>query len=147
MLKKAKEFCNSMLQGKQNSHQEKPRPLLILALDEAHALTDSDGPDSRSKFTEFRSALFHLSTFPFFTLLLSTAGKFHLPSPQMDLDPSARILKKQKLTLPPIPETGFDQLAFRYSEGVSLREVTTDNFMAHLGRPLFVHHFPSLSAF
>ena len=133
---KADEFCSFLSKSGNSS-----RPLVILALDEAHILTETDETNSRSKFVEFRSALFYLSHLPFFTLFLSTAGKFDLTSPQTELDPSARIIKKTRRTLPPIVETGFDQLALRCSEGASLEEVATDQFMAHLGRPLSVHHF------
>lgn len=114
-------------------------PLVVLAFDEAHNLTEV--PDNRgwSMYSELRRCLQQLLDFPIFTLFLSTAGKFHLFSPQRPKDPSSRVVLGHKRVLPPITETGFDQLALRAIENqTTLDQVVGHEWICRLGRPLYV---------
>lgn len=114
------------------------RPLVILAFDEAHVLTEFVNKRSWSIYSELRRCLVHLSTLPIFTLFLSTAGKFRLFSPKKESETSARVAQGRKLTLPPITETGFDQFAWHAEEDVTkLDDVVTDEWICRLGRPLY----------
>jgi hypothetical protein len=115
------------------------RPLIILAFDDAHGLTDT--PESRgwSLYLELRRCLSELVGLPIFTLFLSTAGKFHLFSPPRLLDYSSQIVLGANCVLPPITETGFDQFALDAKEGeITLDRVVEIDWICHLGRPLYV---------
>ncbi|KAI0257999.1 hypothetical protein BC834DRAFT_1046315 [Gloeopeniophorella convolvens] len=114
------------------------RPFLILSFDESHRLTESDKQDSWSVFSELRRALRQAADVPIFSLFLATGGKFRRFSPTLPSDPSSRISRKKYSVLPPITETGFDVLMPVACEGVvTLTEVTSLNWICHLGRPLF----------
>jgi hypothetical protein len=113
------------------------RPFVIFSFDEAHELTESRKNEDWSTYLVLRNCLTRLLRFPFFFLFLSTSGKFRNFSPETLRDPSTRIANGGSLVLPPITETGFDQLAFTAIEGrTTLEEVVTDNWISHLGRPL-----------
>jgi hypothetical protein len=115
------------------------RPLIILAFDEAHGLTET--PESRgwSLFSELRRCLSEVVGLPIFTLFLSTAGKFHLFSPPRLSDYSSRIVLGANWVLPPISETGFDQFALDAKEGeITLDRVVEIDWICRLGRPLYV---------
>ena len=117
------------------------RPLLILAFDEAHGLTDVPETRGWSLYSELRRCLSELDTVPIFSLFLSTAGKFQLFSPPRLLDYSSRITCGANWALPPITETGFDQFALDAKEGeITLDRVVDveDEWICRLGRPLYV---------
>jgi len=77
--------------------------------------------------------------FPFFFLFLSTAGNLRNFSPEVLWDPSSRVSGGGHFVLPPITETGFGQLALTvYESQTTLEEVVTDEWISHLGRPLYV---------
>ena len=57
------------------------RPLVILAFDEAHGLTEFLDDRGWTIYSELRRCLCQLLSLPMFTLFLSTAGKFRLFSP------------------------------------------------------------------
>ena len=115
------------------------RPLLILALDEAHNLTEFVGRREWSIYSELRRCLCQLLGLPFFTLFLSTGGKFRLFSPEKEWDPSSRVVRGAKRVLPPITETGFDHFAETAIEGqTTLDQVVEDKWVYSLGRPLCV---------
>ncbi len=101
------------------------RPLVILAFDEAHILTDR--------------ILRQTSDQAIFSLFLSTAGHFNLFSPDIRSDPSRRIRNFSLGPLDPITETSFDNLAYDAPEGkIELSRVVEMDWMCHLGRPLYV---------
>lgn len=113
-------------------------PLLVICFDEAHRLTDKIPGVSWTCFSELRRALRVLKPFPFFSLFLSTAGKFHLFSPDYYYDASNRIQHQILDMFPPITETNFDQFAEKVAVDGSwtLDRVASTHHMAHLGRPL-----------
>jgi hypothetical protein len=120
------------------------RPILILAFDEAHILTESVHDRNWSIYSELRRCLSQLDTLPIFTLFLSTAGKFRLFSPERPSERSKRIVQGHKRLLPPITETGFDQLALLAEEGqTTLEQVVRDEWIYRLGRPLYA--FPTFA--
>lgn len=67
------------------------RPLVILAFDEAHVLTDIPPNKPWKLFSELRRILRQISMHPIFSLFLSTAGRFNLFSPVTRSDPSLRV--------------------------------------------------------
>src|ERR1700748_3033955 len=72
--------------------QEGPRrPLVILAFDESHVLTDTPKHSEWTLFSEFRRALRVIVDLQIFSLFLSTAGRLHLFSTKRISDPSTRV--------------------------------------------------------
>lgn len=79
-----------------------------------------------------------IRTEPIFSVFLFTASKFHVFNPETLADPSRRVQEGTLNTLPPITEMSFDELAYTTKEGLTtLDEVVQDDWMAHLGRPLY----------
>jgi hypothetical protein len=139
--KELKRFVDphNVLEGKPNTHMR--RPLVTFSFDEAHELTKCKTIENWSIYIELCRSFTYLVELPFFFLFLSTSSKFRDPSLETQWDPSSRrrIANDGRLALPPITETGFDQLAFTAVEGqTTLEEVMTDCWIAHLGRPLYV---------
>lgn len=115
------------------------RTLVILAFDESHILTDTPKDTVWTLFSELRRTLRGVIDFPIFSLFLSTAGRFHLFSPEIRSDPSNRIPNFDD-PLHPISEISFDDLAFPGKEDtVTLDRVVQLDWISHLGRPLHVH--------
>jgi len=115
------------------------RPLVILAFDEAHHLTEFRDNRGWSIYSELRRCLCRLVGIPIFTLFLSTAGKFRLFSPERQWDPSSRVMLGIRRVLPPITETGFDHFAQPVIENqTTLMDVVEDEWICKLGRPLCV---------
>ncbi len=115
------------------------RPFIIFSFDEAHDLTNFKEKEYWSIYLTLRGCLTHLVAFPFFFLFLSTAGNFRHFSPETLWDSSSRVSGGTRLVLPPITETGFDQLALTARENkTTLEEVVTDKWISHLGRPLYI---------
>ncbi len=120
------------------------RPLVIFSFDEAHILTDNPPQKTRSTshwtlFSELRRILRETSDHAIFFLFLSTAGRFHLFSPEIRSDPSRRIQSSSLSTLDPITEVTFDDLAYDAPEKkIILARVVKMDWMCHLGRPLYV---------
>ena len=132
--------------GKLLDHDgERPRrPLVIFAFDEAHVLTDYPQITSTSRatnwnlFSELRRVLKQTSDHAIFYLFLSTAGRFHLFSPETSSDSSMLIQNLTLSTLDPITEISFDDLAYAAPEyKVMLEQVVGIDWMCHLGRPLY----------
>ncbi|KAI0245807.1 hypothetical protein BJV78DRAFT_1260011 [Lactifluus subvellereus] len=120
-------------------------PLVILAFDEAHILTDTPQDTVWTLFSELRRTLRGVIDFPIFSLFLSTAGRFHLFSPEIRSDPSNRITNSYLVPLDPISEISFDDLAFPAREDtVTLDRVVQLDWISHLGRPLFGSHYDAL---
>jgi hypothetical protein len=117
-------------------------PLVILAFDESQILTNNPKDRKWTLFSELRRSLREIVDWPIFSLYLSTAGSFHLFSPDIKSDHSSRVTNAALLPLDPISEISFDDLAFPAQEGtVSLDRVIQMDWMSHLGRPLCVY-FP-----
>ncbi|KAI0248401.1 hypothetical protein BJV78DRAFT_1363568 [Lactifluus subvellereus] len=117
-------------------------PLVILAFDEYHTLTDKPLDRVWTLFSELCRALRKVVSLPIFSLFISTASRFHLSSPETRLDPSSRDL----VLLDPISEISFDDLAFSAREDtVSLDRVVQLDWIAHLGRPLFGCYYDALA--
>ena len=115
-------------------------PALIISFDEAHSLAiDGDPTDGPwSIFTQLRRALREIHKYPCFSIFLSTTGKIDQFMPTAKDDPSNRIQGGLDL-IPPFCELGFDQLAEKATGGVTtLTKVSSEEFMASLGRPLWV---------
>jgi hypothetical protein len=116
------------------------RPLVILSFDESHTLIDIPKRSSWTLFSELRRVLREIVDYPIFSLLLSTAGRFHQFSPEIRSDPSGRITNHELTPLHPISEICFDDIAYAAKENtVALDKVVTTDWMSHLGRPLYVH--------
>jgi len=115
-------------------------PLVILAFDESQILTDNPKDRNWTLFSELRRTLREIVDWPIFSLFLSTAGSFHLFSPDIKSDHSSRVTNAVLLPLNPISEISFDDLAYPAQEGiVSLDRVVQMDWMSHLGRPMCVH--------
>jgi hypothetical protein len=119
------------------------RPLVIFAFDEAHILTDNPHKEFKmdwNLFSELRRILRQISGHAIFSVFLSTAGRFHLFSPETHSDPSSRVRDASERTLDPITEISFDDLAHpARANTVSLGQVVQMDWISHLGRPLYVH--------
>jgi len=114
------------------------RPLIILSFDECHKLADRLIDTHGTLFSELRRVLRCIHKEPIFSLFLFTGSKFDTFNPETLADPSRRVQEGELCTLPPITEISFDELAYTAKEGITtLEEVVQDDWMAHLGRPLY----------
>jgi hypothetical protein len=117
-------------------------PLIILAFDEAHTLTNrrSTDPPHWSNFSELRHALRSLHRFSCFSLFMSTTGKTSQFTPAKAEDNSMRVVEGELVLIPPFTDLGFDTLAQKVSfgRGLSLEKLASLPHMARLGRPLYV---------
>ncbi|KAI9455049.1 hypothetical protein F5148DRAFT_401100 [Russula earlei] len=122
------------------------RPLIILAFDEAHILTDRpDEQNDWNLFTELRRILREIKDLPIFSLFLSTASRFHKFSPEIRFDPSARAREPTNRPLNPISEISFDDIAHpAIMDTRTIHDVVTTDWISHLGRPLFGSYLDSL---
>jgi hypothetical protein len=126
------------------------RPLVVLAFDEADALTDNPPNNDWNLFSELRCVLQQISDLPIFSLFLSTAGHFDKFSPVIRYDPSAGSAsawarEPDNRPLDPISEISFDDIAYPASKGtITIHKVVAIDWISHLGRPLYVHpSYPS----
>ena len=99
------------------------RPLVVLAFDEADALTDNPPNNDWNLFIELRQVLQQIDELPIFSLFLSTAGRFDKCSPVIRSDPSARAREPDNRPLDPITEISFDDIAYPALKGT----ITIDN--------------------
>lgn len=112
-------------------------PLVVLAFDEAHVLTDNPPDGNSNLFMMLRGILRQIHKLPIFSLFLSTAGRFNLFSPEIRSDPSDRIKNDNLRPLDPIPEVSFDDIAHpAFEDEVTLDRVVQMDWIARLGRPL-----------
>ena len=115
-------------------------PLVILAFDEAHTLTnreDTGNGTNWSNFSVLRHVFRALYRFPLFAVFLSTTGKIsQFTSPSEDT--WKRIIIGDLLLIQPFTDLGFDTLAMRVDlNGLwDLESVTADSHIVYLGRPL-----------
>jgi hypothetical protein len=119
------------------------RPLVVLAFDEAHTLTDN--PPNQIEwnlFSNLRRVLRQIKHLQIFSLFLSTAGRFNKFSPDIHFDPSDRIRDQEPGNRPldPISEISFDDIAYpALKDTVTIDRVVDIDWICHLGRPLYVH--------
>ena len=112
---------------------------MVICWDESHSLTDIViNGESWTCFSELRRSLRKIRRLPIFSVFLSTAGKFHPFSPDVQFEPSNRIATLNLELFSPITEVGFDEFAIKVNStsGLSLAEVASTYRMAHFGRAL-----------
>ncbi|KAF8326117.1 uncharacterized protein EI90DRAFT_3128266 [Cantharellus anzutake] len=119
-------------------------PILTLAFDEAHTLVPSNTGRGWSAFSSMRRALRGLRLFPIWTLFLSTTGKSDQFSLPPFLDPSSRIIQGELSSVKPFSALGFDRMAMKFREGMTLNDVTKLPYRLSLGCPLYI--LPDLSS-
>ena len=114
------------------------RPLVVLAFDEAHILTDEpSAQDDWNLFSELRRILRQINDLAIFSVFLSTAGRFDKFSPDIHWDPSARARDPEHRPLSPITEISFDDIAYpALKDTVTMNRVVEIDWISHLGRPL-----------
>ncbi len=138
-----KELCRLIDEhGVLESNKGPRRPLVVLAFDEAHVLTDNpqDTGKGWNLFLELRRILRQIQNLPIFSLFLSTAGRFNQFSPEIRSDPSARAREPDNRSLDPISEVSFDDIAYpALKDTVMIDRVVEIDWISHLGRPLYVH--------
>jgi len=119
--------------------QASKHPLVVLAFDEAHTLTEPQDKDSWSCFGEMRRAIRGLHTLSFFTLFISTSGTLFGITPTTGHNISARMLLEGEVMLP-FCEVGFDMFAkyVDFRETVKLSQITSEEHLTSYGRPLSV---------
>ena len=116
-------------------------PVVILAYDEAHILSDEKYnvlSNPWTIFSEFRRTHRSLNKYPIFSVFLSTSGKIQDLTPPPQYDKSKRLEDRELQLLPPFTELGFDQMIQpTILEGsVTIDDVSTLEYMAMFGRPL-----------
>jgi len=117
-------------------------PLVVLAFDEADALTDNppNQDEDWNLFSELRRFLRQINELPIFSLFLSTAGRFDKFSPVIRYDSSAWTREPDNHPLDPISEISFDDIAYPALKGtITIQDAVSIDWMSHLGRPLYVH--------
>jgi hypothetical protein len=130
-------------QSKAPGKSKKPHdiPLVILAADEAHTLTEirHSAKGSWSIFNELRHALRGLHNHSLFSLFLSTTDKISQFTSMLE-DLSARVILGVLIIIQPFTDLGFDPLARIISpDGTwNLEQLTGDEYICRLGRPLCV---------
>ena len=127
------------MKNEATSKTEDDYPLIILAFDEAHTLTNREetGYATWSNFSVLSHVLRALYRFPFFALFLSTTGKIsQFISP--DEDTSKRIIIGDLILIQPFTDLGFDTFAKQVTLDGSwdLERVTSDSHIVHMARPL-----------
>jgi len=125
-----------------NSVLETHAPVLFLAFDEAHTLSESfHDKESDSDWTPFaslRRALRSTRSFPIWSLFLSTTGKSDQFPPPPRLDKSGRIIRGELHSVIPYSALGFDQVARKGHENMTLEDLVAIEFRLAMGRPLSV---------
>jgi len=112
---------------------------IFIAFDEAHTLTDCYDDKNESRFVVLRRVLSSvLNQSPLFSFFLSTTSKITQFGQPCGHDNSDRINSGHMTTPRPYIYVGFDQLVQNHKvrRGSTLDDVTSLDFIAHLGRPL-----------
>ncbi|KAI0291938.1 hypothetical protein B0F90DRAFT_306131 [Multifurca ochricompacta] len=113
---------------------------IYISFDEAHSLTTPFGEhDWRSPFSELCRALQMLRKRPMWSFFLSTTGKITQFSQPRSVDASIRVRQGELLIPRPYIYLGFDQLMLtrKISRYNTLKDVTSLECIAHMGRPLW----------
>jgi hypothetical protein len=125
--------------GQVSGKTEDDYPLIILAFDEAHTLTNREetGYATWSNFSVLRHVFRALYRFPLVALFLSTTGKISQFT-SLDEDTSKRIIISDLILIQPFTDLGFDTLAKQVAlDGRwNLERVTADSHIVYMARPL-----------
>ncbi|KAG6825553.1 hypothetical protein H0H92_003306 [Tricholoma furcatifolium] len=120
-----------------------PKPTVFLAFDECHTLMElrmskDDQDEYHSMYEVLRNLLSDIEG-ELFTFFLSTTGKASQLTPPRHYDPSSRVSKQGLILIPPFTDLGFDQLMkdSKLSRASKIENVSTLEFMAKFGRPMF----------
>jgi len=121
----------------------KPSVDVFITFDEAHTLSGCyDKYTKETRFIGLRRVLNGLKDEPLFSFFLSTTGKISEFGQPRSRDPSTRIQGGGLTTPRPYIYLGFDQLMTNRKlfavpkNTLTLKDVTSMEFAAHLGRPL-----------
>lgn len=142
---KALQFLENSLNDGGNEKEDSHRistPLtsvdIFVIFDEAHTLTGCYDDRKESRFVVLRRVLSALTTQPLFSFFLSTTGKVTQFGQPRGHDASDRINDGCLASPRPYIFVGFDLLVGdrKIRRGMTLNDVTTLDFIAHLGRPL-----------
>ncbi|KAG6808840.1 hypothetical protein H0H92_002627 [Tricholoma furcatifolium] len=120
-----------------------PKPTVFLAFDECHTLMELRmSQDERDEYHSMYEVLRNLLSDiegDLFTFFLSTTGKASQLTPPRHYDPSSRVSKQGLILIPPFTDLGFDQLMTdsKLSRASEIEHVSTLEFMAKFGRPMF----------
>ncbi|KDQ51683.1 hypothetical protein JAAARDRAFT_210966 [Jaapia argillacea MUCL 33604] len=146
ILQNRPELGSSILEARPpKARSDSGAPLVVLAYDEAHSLFNlKDNSPSRS-IVELRHALRSLAQKPLFSLFLSTSSEITRSTKPRDHDASLRIVIGDFMSVPTFTLTGFDQLArvIDNSTPRCLRDISTFDWISHLGRPMFGSRYDS----
>jgi hypothetical protein len=119
-------------------------PLVVVEADEAHTMTmrRSHPPHEWSNFGQFRRAMRSMNYCSLFSLFLSTTGKITQFTSSKDKDLSGRVVAGILLLIAPYTDLGFDQLAkmIAHDGNFTLGDITSNNHIAHYGRPMYAYH-------
>ena len=131
--------------GASAPHVEPPQsePLIILAFDEAHTLTQVASEDedegvigAQSPFSHLRRTLRSIRSENFFSLFLSTTGKITQLTSARAIDPSTRVQKDELSLIPPFTALGWDRLCDRLNpDSFNFRDIGFQ-YQVRLGRPM-----------
>jgi hypothetical protein len=120
-----------------NRHLDK-LPDVFIAFDEAHPLANILSTESRTHFTELRSALKDVNSVSFFFFFLSTTSKISKLSMPKDISESARMVQDYMPSLP-FSDLGFDHLMHDrkiFTKFKTINDVTATECIVYMGRPL-----------
>jgi hypothetical protein len=122
--------------------------VLVLAFDEAHTLFSTNATGEWTAFASLRRALRGMRHEPIWSVFLSTTGKSTQFVPPPYLDKSDRVLWGLLHNAVPFTLLGFDTVATKFQDDMTLEDVTLPSFRYSLGRPLYVlfRHFCLCSA-
>ena len=81
-----------------------------------------------------------------FSLFLSTTGKITQFASSKHKDLSGRVVAGMLLLIAPYTDLGFDQLAKKIAHDENFT-LTSDNHIAHYGRPMYVYHSAIIQSF
>ncbi|KAG8972339.1 hypothetical protein FRB93_002896, partial [Tulasnella sp. JGI-2019a] len=113
---------------------------VMVYFDEAHTLMPEKSPtgDNRTRLDLLCSSLTHFIKLPIFFIFLSTASSLSGLAPAAQYYRSSRARDASNDLQAPISETPFDcSPMLPISFGISMAELSTEEFMSRFGRPLF----------
>ena len=126
-------------------HVEPPqsKPLIILAFDEAHTLTQVASEDedegvigAQSPFSYLRRTLRSIRGENIFSLFLSTTGKITQFTSARAVDPSTRVQTGELSLIPPFTALGWDRLCDRLNlDSFNFSDIGF-SYQVRLGRPM-----------
>lgn len=120
---------------------------MVVSFDEAHTIAEPVQSQAFTVISQLQRVMRQLDSVWIFFFFWSTAGKIHQTNPFPQVDRSDRVQPQLFTLTMPLTETGFDQLAMdidkltgdpTWDSKTHLEKITSLEWMAHLGRPLFV---------